>query len=222
MMMDTKHQRVGVFIDVQNMYYSARNLFDRKVNFGNVVKKLVDKRQLIRAIAYVVSTKAGENIPFFDALKGMGIEAKEKELKEYFSGQKKADWDVGIAIDAVEIADGLDVVLLVSGDGDYIPLVRYLQHRGKIVEVASFRETTSSELIEVVGRHRFTNLSENKRTFLMGDSGHDSSAPLNTVQKANGGLSASSSDFRVPPAESEAAKPIADEDLSPNERALNN
>ena len=219
MMMDTKHQRVGVFIDVQNMYYSARNLFDRKVNFGNVVKKLVDKRQLIRAIAYVVSTKAGENKPFFDALIGMGIETKEKELKEYFSGQKKADWDVGIAIDAVEAADSLDVIILVSGDGDYIPLVRHLQHRGKIVEVASFRETTSSELLEVVGRHRFTNLSENKRGFLMSNDGRERSDDASDPLAKQSGVSNGA--FRVPPPEPTKTESVPDEDLSPNERALN-
>ncbi len=166
-MIETKHQRVGVLIDVQNMYYSARNLFDRKVNFGNVVKKITGDRQLIRAIAYVVSTKTGENKPFFDALIGMGIETKEKELKEYFGGAKKADWDVGITVDAISMAESLDVIIVVSGDGDYIPLVNYLKHKGKICEVASFRETTSTQLVEAVGKDRYTNLSDNKRSFLM-------------------------------------------------------
>ncbi len=166
-MIETKHQRVGVLIDVQNMYYSARNLFDRKVNFGNVVKKITGNRQLIRAIAYVVSTKTGENKPFFDALIGMGIETKEKELKEYFGGAKKADWDVGITVDAISMSESLDVIIIVSGDGDYIPLVNYLRHKGKIVEVASFRETTSTQLVEAVGKDRYTNLSDNKRSFLI-------------------------------------------------------
>jgi uncharacterized LabA/DUF88 family protein len=168
-MIETKHQRVGVLIDVQNMYYSARNLFDRKVNFGNVVKKIVGDRQLIRAIAYVVSTKTGENKPFFDALVGMGIETKEKELKEYFGGAKKADWDVGITVDAISLSESLDVIVVVSGDGDYIPLVNYLRHKGKIVEVASFRETTSTQLVEAVGKGRYINLSDNKRSFLMSE-----------------------------------------------------
>ena len=137
-MIQHTNQRVGVFIDVQNMYYSARNLFNRKVNFGNVVKKTVGDRQLIRAIAYVVSTKSGENRPFFDALINLGIETKEKELMEYVGGTKKADWDVGITVDAIRLGEGLDVIILVSGDGDYVPLVEYLQSKGKIVEIASF------------------------------------------------------------------------------------
>ena len=166
-MIHHKHQRVGVFIDVQNLYYSARNLYNRKVNFGNIVKKAVGNRQLIRATAYVVSTKTGENQPFFDALYNLGIETKEKELMEYDSGQKKADWDVGITVDAISAAPDLDVIVLVSGDGDYIPLVEYLQSRGKFVEVASFRETTSGRLVEKVGDSNYINLSANKRSFLI-------------------------------------------------------
>src|SRR3989338_3115185 len=92
-------QRVGVFIDVQNMYYSARNLFNRKVNFGAIVKKAAGDPPLIRPIAYVVSTKSGENKPFFEALNKLDIETKEKELMEYVGGNKKADWDVGICVD---------------------------------------------------------------------------------------------------------------------------
>ncbi|NQV12230.1 NYN domain-containing protein [Candidatus Uhrbacteria bacterium] len=167
-MIDYKNQRVGVFIDVQNMYYTARNLYNRKVNFGNIVKASVGERQLIRAIAYVVSTKTGENQPFFDALANIGIETKEKELMEYYGGQKKADWDVGITVDAIRMSESLDVIVLVSGDGDYIPLVEYLKSRGKIVEVVSFRETTSTKLFEEIGAEHYTNLSENKRGFLIG------------------------------------------------------
>lgn len=166
-MIHHKHQRVGVFIDVQNLYYSARNLFNRKVNFGNIVKKSVGNRQLIRATAYVVSTKTGENQAFFDALYNLGIETKEKELMEYDSGQKKADWDVGITVDAIASAPDLDVIVLVSGDGDYIPLVEYLQSRGKFVEVMSFRETTSGRLIEAIGDGNYINLSASKRSFLI-------------------------------------------------------
>ncbi len=203
---DTKHQRVGIFIDVQNMYYSARNLFDRKVNFGNVVKKLLGDRQLIRAIAYVVSTKTGENKPFFDALIGMGIETKEKELKEYFGGAKKADWDVGIAVDAIRIADNLDVIIIVSGDGDFIPLIQYLQHKGKIVEVGSFRETTSTQLVEAIGRECYTNLSEQKRSFLLNDRPTNHTAPRAASKEPESKNTSNGGDH---------------DDLSPNERALN-
>ena len=183
-MIDYKNQRVGVFIDVQNMYYTARNLYNRKVNFGNIVKKAVGERQLIRAIAYVVSTKTGENQPFFDALANIGIETKEKELMEYYGGQKKADWDVGITVDAIRMSESLDVIVLVSGDGDYIPLVDYLKSRGKIVEVVSFRETTSTRLVEAIGTEHYTNLSENKRGFLIGSRASGAKAAANAASKS--------------------------------------
>lgn len=168
-MIQHQHQRVGVFIDVQNMYYSARHLFNSKVNFAAIVKKAVGDRQLIRAIAYVVSTKTDEHRPFFEALMNSGIETKEKELIEFAGGQKKADWDVGIAVDAIRLGENLDVVVLVSGDGDFIPLVEYLQSKGKIVEVASFRETTAGRLVEQVGQANHTNLSAVKRLVLIPD-----------------------------------------------------
>lgn len=160
-------QRVAVFIDTQNMYYSARNVHNRKVNFGNIVKDAVGERQLVRAFAYVVSTKTGEEAPFFEALNKAGIETREKELMEYLSGLKKADWDVGIAVDAIRCLDMVDAIVLVSGDGDFIPLVEYVKSRGRIMEVMSFRETTSTKLTEAVDH--YTNLSENKRRYLMPD-----------------------------------------------------
>ena len=160
------HQRVGVFIDVQNRYYSARHLFQRKVNFANIVEEAMAERQLIRAIAYVVTTKTGEEAPFLEALRKQGIETQEKELLEYTSGQKKADWDVGITVDIIKMLDLLDVVVLVSGDGDYIPLVRYCQSRGRQVEVISFRESTSTKLVEAVDG--YTDLSADQKKFLIG------------------------------------------------------
>ncbi|MEK7614967.1 MAG: NYN domain-containing protein [Patescibacteria group bacterium] len=159
-------QRVGVFIDTQNMYYSARHLFQRKVNFKGIVEDAVAGRRLIRAIAYVVSTKTADERPFFEALQKAGIETREKELMEYASGHKKADWDVGIAIDIVHMLDVLDVVVIVSGDGDFLPLVEHIQSRGRIAEVMAFGETTSSSLINFVDD--FVDLSANKKRFLIG------------------------------------------------------
>jgi uncharacterized LabA/DUF88 family protein len=164
-MISRPDQRVAVFIDTQNMYYSARNVFNRKVSFGNIVRDAVGDRKLVRAIAYVVTTKTGDEAPFHEALQNLGIETKEKELMEYASGLKKADWDVGIAVDAIKIMDMVDVVVLVSGDGDFIPLVEYIKNRGRIMEVVAFRETTSTRLTEAVDK--YTNLSENKRRYLI-------------------------------------------------------
>lgn len=160
-------QRVGVFIDVQNMYYSAKNLFQRKVNFGAIVKEAVADRKLIRAIAYVVKTESQEEAPFFEALYNLGIETREKDLQIFTSGMKKADWDVGLAVDAIRLAPTLDAVVIVSGDGDFLPLVEYLRTTGKQVEVCAFGETTSSLLRESVDS--YTDLSENKELFLISD-----------------------------------------------------
>jgi uncharacterized LabA/DUF88 family protein len=141
-------QRVGVFIDVENLYYSAKNLFQSRVNFRQILKDTVGQRKLIRAIAYVIRTETGEEKLFFEALTRLGIETKIKDLQVY--GEfKKADWDVGITVDAIKISLSLDVILLLSGDGDFVPLVEYLKSHGKQVEIAAFSKSTSSKLKEV-------------------------------------------------------------------------
>lgn len=164
-MLETKHRRVGVFIDIQNMYYSARNLYGQKVNFLNIVKAATGDQQLIRAIAYGVSTKTGDETAFFEALHNVGIEVMTKDLLEYDSGQKKGDWDVGITIDIVRMCDMLDVVVLVSGDGDYVPVGEYVKGRGRIFQVMSFRESTSTRLVDFADV--YTNMSDDRGRFLI-------------------------------------------------------
>ena len=144
-----KDQRVIVLIDTQNLYYSAKNLYRSKVDFGEVLKMAIAGRRLIRAFAYVIQTKTGEEKPFFEALTNLGIETRAKPLQEFYGGAKKGDWDVGIVIDAVRAATSADVIVLVSGDGDFIPLVEYLKNQGKRLEVIAFGKSTSSLLKEV-------------------------------------------------------------------------
>ena len=141
-------QSVGIFIDAQNLYHSAKNLYKSKVNFAEILEEAVADRMLIRAVAYVITTESGEESTFFEALENMGIETKTKDLQIFFGGAKKADWDVGIAVDAIRLAPKLDTVVLVSGDGDFIPLVEYLKNVGVQVEVISFSKSSSSKLIE--------------------------------------------------------------------------
>jgi len=143
-----KNQRVSVFIDVQNLYHSAKHLYKARVNFKEVVKTAVAGRSLVRAIAYVISTESGEEKGFFDALTKLGIETKQKELQVFFGGAKKADWDVGIAVDAMRLAPAVDAVVLCSGDGDFTPLVEQLQSMGKQVEVITFGKSASARLKE--------------------------------------------------------------------------
>ena len=160
-------QRVGVFIDTQNLYHSAKNLHRANVNFGQVVKDAVAGRSLIRAIAYVITTESGEEKGFFEALEKVGIETKTKNLQIFGSGAKKADWDVGLAIDAVKLGPKLDAVIIVSGDGDFAPLVEYLKtNQGCQVEVVAFGKSTSAKLLEVADD--FIDLDENPRKYLMG------------------------------------------------------
>lgn len=160
-----KEQRVAVFIDVQNLYYSAKNLYGAKVNFREILKLAVGERKLVRAFGYVVRTKTGEEKPFFDALQKLGIETRVRDLQEFFGGLKKADWDVGIVIDAVRTAPSVDVIVLASGDGDFLPLVEYLKNQGKRVEVIAFGRSASSKLQEAADE--FVNVEEDAGRYLL-------------------------------------------------------
>ncbi|MBP9717606.1 MAG: NYN domain-containing protein [Candidatus Pacebacteria bacterium] len=163
-------QRVAVLIDTQNLYHSAKNLYKAKVNFGNVVKAAVGDRKLIRALSYVVNTESGEEAPFFEALEKVGIEIKTKDLQIFFGGAKKADWDVGLAIDAIKLAHKVDAIILASGDGDFIPLVEYVKSQGCQVEVITFGRSASGRLREVVDD--FIDLDEAPQDFLIGYRNH--------------------------------------------------
>ena len=165
MVIKNTYQRVGIFIDTQNLYHSARNIHKARVNFSNLIKRSLADRILVRAIAYVIATESGEEQGFFDALQKAGIETKLKDLQIFFGGTKKADWDVGIVIDMISLAQKLDVICLVSGDGDFVPAVEYVKHIGCQVEVLAFEESCSAQLKTVADD--FTNLSLDKRAFLM-------------------------------------------------------
>ena len=161
-----KEQRVGVFIDTQNLYHSARNLYKARVNFGAVLKEAVAGRKLVRAVAYVITSETGEEKHFFDALSKLGIETKTKDLQVFYGGFKKGDWDVGLAVDAIKFAPKLDAVVLVAGDGDYVPMVEYIQSMGTQVEAISFGKSTSGKLREAVDD--FIDLSLNPKKYLIG------------------------------------------------------
>jgi uncharacterized LabA/DUF88 family protein len=162
-----KGQRVGIFIDTQNLYHSARNLYGARVNFGAVLKEALAGRNLIRALAYLVTTESGEEKPFLEALGKVGIEIKTKDLQVFSSGAKKADWDVGLAVDAIKLAPKLDAVIICSGDGDFVPLFEYLkENMGCQVEAVAFGKSTSSKLREAADD--FMDLCDDPRKFLIG------------------------------------------------------
>ena len=161
-----KAQRVGIFIDTQNIYHSAKNIHRGKANFAAIVKDALAGRVLIRALAYVVTTESGEEGAFFGALGKAGIEIRSKPLQIFLGGAKKADWDVGLAVDAISAAPKLDSVILLSGDGDYVPMVEYIQNpHGCQVEVVSFGKSSSARLIEVADD--FLDLDKNPKKYLL-------------------------------------------------------
>lgn len=160
-----KEQRVGVLIDVQNMYHSAKNLYHSRVNFREILKAAVAGRKLIRAVGYVVTTETAEEKTFLDALTKAGIEIKSKDLQIFPGGMKKADWDAGIAVDAIKLSRNLDSVVLVTGDGDFAPLVEYLQAHGQQVEVIAFAKSTSSKLKDLADD--FIDLGQNPAKYLI-------------------------------------------------------
>jgi uncharacterized LabA/DUF88 family protein len=161
----TVSQRVAVFMDAQNLYHTAKRVYNRKVNFGAVLASAVMGRGLVRALAYVIKTEEGDETAFIDALHKTGIETRIKDLMIFSNGNKKADWDIGMAIDAVSLSPKVDVIVLVTGDSDFVPLVEYLRMHGVRVELLSFGSSTSTKLIESVDE--FLDLGDDERTYLL-------------------------------------------------------
>src|SRR3989344_1172976 len=169
-----KEQRVGVFVDVQNMYYSAKNLYQSKVDFSKVLNEGISGRKLVRAFAYVIKADVGAEKEFFEALTKIGFEVRVKDLQIFNGGDKKGDWDVGICMDAVRLMPKIDVLVLVSGDGDYTDLLQYATSQGVRTEIIAFGQTCSSKLLdeadEVLDMSKFSNkfLIGNNRFPLVG------------------------------------------------------
>ncbi len=161
------HQRVGVFVDVQNMYYSAKALYGAKVDFGRILELAVADRTLIRAFAYVIKADNKLEQPFFDSLEKRGFEIKAKDLQIFHGGNKKGDWDVGIAMDIMRLVGKLDVVVLVSGDGDFAELLKHVKALGCRAEVIAFGQSSSSLLRAET--ERFVDLSEQLNSVLIKD-----------------------------------------------------
>ncbi|HEX4204476.1 MAG TPA: NYN domain-containing protein [Ktedonobacteraceae bacterium] len=152
-------ERVGVFVDVANLLYSARTL-RLSVDFGKLLDFLRGNRRLIRAHAYCpTSPQPGDEQMFLRAVKGLGYRITTKDYKTFSSGAKKADMDLDLCMDVVRIVDGgaVDCIVLVSGDGDFMPMLDYCADHGVRVEVAAFDEATSATLRQ--GCDLFINLS---------------------------------------------------------------
>lgn len=160
-----ENQRVAVFVDNQNIYYSAKNLYNSLIDFGAVLKHALGKRKLIRAFSYVIKADVGAEKEFFNALSKIGFEVKSKDLQVFYGGNKKGDWDVGLCMDVVRMIPKIDVCVLVSGDGDYSELVEYAKSQGVRVEVMAFQKTASSRLLDEADY--FFDLSSDTKKFLI-------------------------------------------------------
>lgn len=144
--------RVGIFVDVQNIFYAAKS-FNARLDFEKLLELSVGKRRLIRAIAYVVQSPDVDQSNFISMLQQKSYEVKRKDLRQRSDGSAKGDWDMGMAIDIMRFVNKLDVVVLVSGDGDFVPLIELVKTLGPRVEVISFTYNTARDLINSADEH---------------------------------------------------------------------
>ncbi|MBP1987066.1 LabA-like NYN domain-containing protein [Halolamina salifodinae] len=158
-------QRVAVLADAQNLYHTAQSLYSRNIDYAGLLDKAVMDRELVRALAYVIRAESPNEESFFEALEEIGFETKIKEIKTFGDGSQKADWDVGIVLDAVTLAEKVDTLVLVSGDGDFARLCSHLRHEGVRIEVFSFESSTADELVEAADA--FHDMSEREEEFLL-------------------------------------------------------
>lgn len=151
-------QRIGIFVDVQNMFYSAKLLHQSKIDYGLLLRELTGTRLLVRALAYIVQKPDVNQAGFHEALTRFGYELRIKELKirpdaEGRSQTAKGSWEVGMTIDAMKMAPRLDCITIVTGDGDYVDLVNCLKSHGCRVEIVSFERSTAGELIRAADQY---------------------------------------------------------------------
>ncbi|WP_336327756.1 LabA-like NYN domain-containing protein [Halovenus sp. HT40] len=159
------NQRVAVLADSQNLYHTAQSMYTRNIDYAALLEEAVSDRELTRAIAYVIRADAPEEESFFDALVDIGFETQIKDIKTFADGSKKADWDVGICLDAITLANHVDTIVLCTGDGDFTRLCHHLKHEGVRIEVVCFAESTADELVEAADS--FVDMSEETDRFLL-------------------------------------------------------
>lgn len=140
--------RVAVFADVQNLYYTAKQQHNSHFDYGYFLKEVTGGRKLVKAIAYAVDKGDRKQIQFQQILTKIGFEVKLMPYIQRADGSAKGDWDVGIALDMLEYADRVETVVLASGDGDYTPAIDKLVIECKVsVELYGVPELTAHRLI---------------------------------------------------------------------------
>jgi len=158
-------QRIAVLVDSQNLYHSAQSMYSQNIDYAELLEAAVDGRELTRAIAYVIRADAPEEESFFEALVDIGFETRIKDIRTFPDGSKKADWDVGMSLDAVTLANHVDTIALCTGDGDFARLCSHLKHEGVRVEVISFGKSTADNLTEAADAA--TDMSADTGRFLL-------------------------------------------------------
>lgn len=146
-------QNVVLLVDVQNVYYTTRQEFKRNFDYNRFWSVATGDRQVVKAIAYAIDKGDKKQREFQNILRAIGFDVKLKPFIQRADGSAKGDWDVGITIDALEYSENADVVVLVSGDGDFDILVKKLRiDKGKYVEVFGVAKLTAASLMNAANR----------------------------------------------------------------------
>lgn len=141
-------QKVSVFVDVQNIYYTTKQFYHCHFNYNEFWSKATSNRSIVKAIAYAIDRGDEKQEQFQNILRGIGFGIKLKPFIQRSDGSAKGDWDVGITLDVMDYAKNSDVVVLASGDGDFDLLVNKIRKDfGVSVEVYGVAELTANSLI---------------------------------------------------------------------------
>ena len=145
--------KVAVFADVQNMYYTVKQRYNCHFDYGVLLEQATSGRSLVKAIAYATDKGDRKQIDFQQILRRIGFEIKLTPFLQRRDGSAKGDWDVGIALDMIEYANRVDTIVLASGDGDYTVVVDKIRHEHDVsVEIYGVPDLTASTLIESATR----------------------------------------------------------------------
>src|SRR3984957_8377577 len=146
-------EKVAVFVDVQNVYYTTRQQFSRHFDYNKFWAEVTRGRRVVKAIAFAIERDDEKQRQFQNILRAIGFEVKLRPYIQRNDGSAKGDWDVGITLDVLEYAPEADVVVLVSGDGDFDLLVQKVRGKhGVSVEVYGVAELTAASLIRAADR----------------------------------------------------------------------
>ncbi|MDN3562184.1 NYN domain-containing protein [Vreelandella neptunia] len=139
---------VAIFVDIQNVYYTVREAYGRNFDYNKFWARVTANREVIKAVCYAIDRGDQKQREFQNILRAIGFDVKLKPFIQRSDGSAKGDWDVGIALDAMEYAEQADVIVLVSGDGDFDLLVQKIRAKhGKKVEVYGVPQLTAASLI---------------------------------------------------------------------------